>query len=428
MPRHLHARHALTAAASALVLCVSSAGCAATSGEDGVTLRLVAADYEVAGDRSDSTERYWADLIDAFESDHPGINVEVEIVSWDTIDRQVADMVKDGRAPDMAQIASYAEFAERGELYPAESLLSIPVQANFLPPLAEAGEHQRTQYGMPFTASARLLFYNEKVFADAGIDKPPATWGELKAAAQQLKSRTEVKYPVAVPLGPEEAQIEAMAWMLGGGGGYTAMNGSYEIDSQANINSLNWVKENLVKAGLTGPVPPERLNRKDAYAAFVRGEVGMVNGHPSLLQLARDAGIKVGKVPVPGRGGEARSAPAMVDWIMAFRRNGHREETGKFLDFLFNDKNVREFAARNNLLPVTVSVTQQMEADNKYRELHEFLHELPTSVLPPVGKTSWAVVGDSTKRTIGGAMTDGGSPAQALRRIADDAFAAEQAP
>ncbi|WP_449343873.1 extracellular solute-binding protein [Streptomyces wedmorensis] len=422
MPQH---RHALTAAATALVLCLTSAGCAETSGE--VTLRLVAADYEVAAGRSDSTERYWAEVVRAYESAHPGINIEVEIVSWDHIDRQVADMVKAGEAPDMAQIASYAEFAERGDLYRVDSLLSIPVEANFLPALAEEGRYQGTQYGMPFTSSTRLLFYNEQAFARAGIDKPPTTWAELKSAAEQLKDRTGIAYPMAVPLGPEEAQIEAMAWMLGGGGGYTALNGSYEIDSQKNVDSLDWVKENLVKTGLTGPVPPERLNRKDAYAAFVRGEVGMVNGHPSLLQPARAAGIDVGKVPVPGREGKSRAAPAVVDWIMAFKRNGHPQEIGSFLDFLFSDENVREFAARNNLLPVTVSVTQQMEADDRHRDLREFLHELPTSVLPPVGKTSWGAVGDSTKRTIGSAMTDEGSPAKALRRIAGDASLAEQA-
>ncbi|MGW8764130.1 extracellular solute-binding protein [Streptomyces sp. NPDC055815] len=418
-------RHALTAAAAALVLCVTSAGCADTSGE--VTLRLVAADYEVAAGRSDSTERYWAELIRAYEAAHPGINVEVEIVSWDHIDRQVAEMVKDGKAPDMAQIASYAEFAEQGDLYRVDDLLSIPVEANFLPALAEEGRYRGKQYGMPFTSSTRLLFYNEKAFAQAGIDKPPTTWDELKAAAQELKSRTGIAYPVAVPLGPEEAQIEAMTWMLGGGGGYTALNGSYELDSQRNIDSLNWVKENLVKTGLTGPVPPDRLDRKDAYAAFVRGEVGMVNGHPSLLQPALAAGIRVGKVAVPGRDGKSHSAPAVVDWIMAFKHNEHREEIGSFLDFLFSDANVREFAVRNNLLPVTVSVTQQLEADPKHKDLREFLHELPTSVLPPVGKTSWAAVGDSTKRTIGSAMTDEGSPAKALRKIADDAFMAEQA-
>ncbi|MEX0172048.1 hypothetical protein [Streptomyces sp. LMG1-1-1.1] len=177
-----------------------------------------------------------------------------------------------------------------------------------------------------------------------------------------------------------------MAWMLGGGGGYTGLNGSYEIDSQKNINSLNWVKDNLVKTGLTGPVPPERLNRKDAYAAFVRGEVGKVNGHPSLLQPARAAGIEVGKVPVLGRDGTSHAAPAVVDWIMAFKRSGHPQEFGSFLDVLFSDENVRAFAARNNLLPVTVSVNRQMAADDRHRDLREFLHELPTSVLPPRGQ------------------------------------------
>ncbi|WP_306325983.1 extracellular solute-binding protein [Streptomyces venezuelae] len=422
MPKH---PHALTAAAAALVLCASPTGCANPSGK--VTLRLVAADYEVAAGRSDGTERYWAELVRAYESAHPGVDVEVEIVSWDRIDRQVADMVKAGKAPDMAQIASYAEFAEQGVLYRVDDLLSIPVEANFLPSLAEEGRYRGTQYGMPFTSSTRLLFYNEKAFVQAGIDKPPTTWAELKYAAEKLKSRTGIEYPVAVPLGPEEAQIEAMAWMLGGGGGYTGLNDSYEIDSQKNIDSLNWVKENLVKTGLTGPVPPGRLNRKDAYEAFVRGEVGMVNGHPSLLQPARAAGIRIGKVPMPGKDGESHSAPAVVDWIMAFKNDGHREEIGSFLDFLFSDENVREFAARNNLLPVTVSVTQQMEEDRRHQDLREFLRELPTSVLPPVGKTSWAAVGDSTKRTIGSAMTDEGSPAEALRRIADDAIRAEQA-
>ncbi|MEX0172049.1 ABC transporter substrate-binding protein [Streptomyces sp. LMG1-1-1.1] len=152
----------------------------------------MAADYEVAAGRSDSTERYWAELVRAYESAHPGINVEVEIVSWDHIDRQLADRVKAGKAPDMAQIASYAEFAERGELYRADSLLSIPVEANFLPALAEEGRYQGTQYGMPFTSSTRLLFYNEKAFARAGIDKPPTTWAELKAAAEQLQRRTGI--------------------------------------------------------------------------------------------------------------------------------------------------------------------------------------------------------------------------------------------
>ncbi|MER5489091.1 extracellular solute-binding protein [Streptomyces sp. NPDC002812] len=420
MPRH---RHALTAVATALVLAVSSAGCVGGH-EDPVTLRLVAADYEVGG-QSDSTEQYWDGLITAFEAAHPDIKIEVEVVSWNSVDRKVADLVKAGQAPDLAQIGSYADYAERGELYSADSLLDLRVQTNFLRPFSAAGEQRTEQFGMPFSASTRLLFYNEALFTKAGVSRPPTTWDELKSVAQKLKSRTSVPYPIAVPLGPEEAQMETLGWLLGGGGGYTGPSGTYAISSDENVYSLNWLKDNLVREGLTGPLPPEQLNRKDAYAAFLRGEVGMVNGLPSLLKEARAAGIKVGTVAVPGR--EVKTAPALasVDWIMAFKRNGHRKELGAFLNFVFKDENVREFATRNNLLPVTLSVTKQMRASDEYKDLWEFLDGLPSSQLPPVDKTSWAAVSDSTKRNVGSAMTPIISPTKALRQIAEDARKAE---
>ncbi|MDH2391575.1 extracellular solute-binding protein [Streptomyces sp. HNM0663] len=308
---------------------------------------MVVADYELSG-RSDSTERYRADLTSAFKAPHPDIDVTVDVVSWNDVDRKVAEMSRDGNPPDIAQLGSYVHFADCGELYAADDLLSIPVQAGFVQTLARVCEYQRTQYGLPFVASTRLLFHNKKLLAEAGVKRPTTTWAQLKDAAEQVKNRTDARYPVALPLGPEEAQVEAMAWMLGTDGGYTASNGSYRIDSEQNVAMLTWLKENLVQPGLTGPVPPGRLDRKDAYSTFVKGDVAMVNGRPSLLGAARQASVDVGLVPVPGREDSAVSAPCMVDWVSAFKHNGNRGEIGRFLDFVYADENVRTFAARNN--------------------------------------------------------------------------------
>ncbi|MFF3289348.1 ABC transporter substrate-binding protein [Streptomyces sp. NPDC003023] len=416
----------LTAAVAALGTTVSLAGCGSVSGSgDSVTLKLVAADYDVAG--GESSKNYWADLTAAFEAENPGIKVEVQIESWNDVDRKVAEMVKAGKAPDIAQIGAYADYAAADKLYSADQMLSIPVQSNFLPPLTEAGEMKRTQYGMPFVASTRLLFYNKELFTEAGITKAPRTWKELKEDAEQLKLNTDVKYPFALPLGPEEAQAETMMWLLSGGGGYTDELGKYAIDSQANIDTFDWLKENLVDEELTGPVAPGKLNRKDAFAAFTRGEVGMLNGHPSLLPAAEKAGVKVGKVALPGRDGQADASMGVADWIMGFKQNGHREEIGKFLDFLFTDANVIEFAGGNDLLPVTVSAQEAMKHDPEHANLREFLEVLPGSVLPPVGKTSWASVSENIKKNIGGAVAPGGSAARTLDRISQDARAAENA-
>lgn len=69
-------------------------------------------------------------------------------------------------------------------------------------------------------------------------------------------------------------------WLLSGGGGYTDDVGAYDIDSAENVTTFRWVRDNLVGAGLTGPVAPGKLDRAKAFKAFAIGKVGMLNGHP----------------------------------------------------------------------------------------------------------------------------------------------------
>ncbi|MEU3606148.1 extracellular solute-binding protein [Streptomyces sp. NPDC035033] len=414
----------LTAAAAALGLTATVAGCGTLGGDGGdVTLRLVAADYDLTG--GNTTKKYWDALVAAFQASHPGIKVQVQIESWDDVDRKVAEMVEAGQAPDVAQIGAYADYAAAGQLYSADDLLTIPVQANFLPPLTAAGERGQTQYGLPFAASTRSLFYNADLFEKAGV-KAPTTWDELAGAARKLKDEG-VRTPFALPLGPEEAQAESLMWLLAGGGGWTDESDRYAIDSPANVETFTWLKDELVGQGLTGPVAPGKLNRKAAFTAFARGEVGMLNGHPSLLQEAAKQGVKVGQAPLPGVDGPAKAAMGVADWIMGFKQNGHREEIGAFLDFVFSDENVLKFAGDNDLLPVTVTASARMQSEAEHAELHEFLKALPTAQLPPVGKTSWAKVSETIKQRIGAAVTPAGRPANVLAGIARTATAAEAA-
>ncbi|MFF9853594.1 extracellular solute-binding protein [Streptomyces litmocidini] len=414
----------LTAAAAALGLTATVAGCGALGGDSGdVTLRLVAADYDLTG--GDTTKKYWAGLVAAFEAKHPGVKVEVQVESWDDVDRKVAEMVEAGKAPDIAQIGAYADYAAAGQLYAADELLSIPVQANFLGPLVAAGEYKRTQYGMPFVASTRPLFYNKGLFQEAGA-KAPTTWDELVEAAEKLKAKG-VPTPFALPLGPEEAQAEALMWLLSGDGGWTDASDRYAVDSDANIRTFEWLRKNLVGKELTGPVAPGRLNRKAAFAAFANGDVGMLNGHPSLLKEAAKKGVRVGQVPLPGVDGPPKTAMGVADWIMGFRQNGHRKEIGDFLNFVFSDENVLKFAGDNDLLPVTVTASTRMETDPAHANLRVFLKVLPTAQLPPVGKTSWAKVSEDVKQNIGRAVAPGARPADVLGRIGRAATAAEAA-
>ncbi|WP_444544764.1 ABC transporter substrate-binding protein [Streptomyces albiflavescens] len=406
-------RTGLIAVASALGMTATLAGCGGSGGSSEVTLKLVAADY---GDsKANSSQRYWDKLAKEYEADHPRVRVEVSVYSWTDVDRKVKEMVAADDAPDLAQIGAYADYAAKGELYRVDDLLSIPVQANFVPQLTDAGETDRTQYGMPFASSTRLLFYNKTLFSQAGLT-PPQTWSELAADAKALKSEG-VKFPYALPLGPEEAQAETMQWLLSGGGGYTDDVGTYSIDSPQNIKTLTWLKDELVGKGLTGPVAPAKLNRADAFSAFTRGDVGMLVGHPTLMQKAAKKGVKFGMVPMPGIDGRAKATMGVADWMMAFRKNGHGKQLGDFLNFVYDDKNVLAFSREYDLLPVTASASEAMAADKNEQDLGPFLDQLPSSVLYPVGKTSWAGISADVKKQIARAVSSGGSPTGVLGKL-----------
>ncbi|WP_452835898.1 ABC transporter substrate-binding protein [Streptomyces liangshanensis] len=414
----------VTAAIAAMGMTMALAGCGATGASGDVTLKLVAADYGTGP--ANSSEKYWSALAKDFETKNPGIKIDVDVRSWKTVDADVASMVKRGEAPDIAQIGAYADYVKQDALYSADELLNIPTQANFLTQLSDAGKVNRIQYGLPFVASTRLLFYNEKLFDEAGLSAPK-TWADIESDAKALKAEG-VTTPFALPLGSEEAQAETMMWLLSGGGGYTeTADDSYSIDSAQNVETFKWLQKNLVADGLTGPVAPGKLDRAAAFTAFNAGKVGMLNGHPTLMQEAEKAGIKVGMVPLPGINGTSKSSMGVADWMMAFKQPGHREAAGKFLDFVFSDKNVLDFVGQYDLLPVTYSANDAMAKDPRYADLSKFQDALPTSQLPPVGKTSWAKVSESIKKNIGKAVEPGVNPSTVLGAIARDAVTAEAA-
>jgi multiple sugar transport system substrate-binding protein len=384
------------------VLAAALSGCGGTNPlSKNVTLHMIAADY---GDpkTGTSSQKYWDDLVSSFEQKNPHIKVDVQVLSWVDVDDKVAELVKEGKAPDLAQIGSYAAYAAKDQLYPADDLFTISEQADFIPSLAAAGSVDRVQYGIPWVSSSRMFFYNKKLFADAGISKAPQNWDQLAHDAKLLKDNG-VKVPYGLPLGTEEAQAEAMMWMLGAGGGYTDEVGSYTFDSVHNVDAFTWVKKNLVDAGLVGPGDPAKTNRQEVFDDFLAGKAGMINGHPTLLAQARAKHIDVGVAALPGESGPSDTL-GVADWMMAFKQNGNKNADGTFLQYVYQEQNTVRFLDEYGLLPVTTTASIAMRADPRDKDLVQFLDLLPDAVFYPVDKTSWGPVSDQVKKAIGGAV------------------------
>ncbi|MEV4616711.1 extracellular solute-binding protein [Kitasatospora sp. NPDC049258] len=406
--------------ALALTACGSS-GSGGDSAGGPVTLKLVAADY---GDKaSNSSTLYWNDLVKTFEASNPTIKVDVQVINWNDIDKQVKTMIQSGNVPDVLQTGGYADKVADKLLYPTSDVLSTATAGNFIDTFAKAGRVDGVQYGIPFVSSARAFFYNKAVFAQAGISAPPQTWDDVKADAALIKAKVPGVTPYALPLGPEEAQGESMMWELGNGGGVTDPAGKYALNSQADVDTFSWLKSNLVDPGLTY-ANPATTDRKTAFADFAAGKAAMLNGHPSLIQMSTEGKVDYGVAPIPGRTGALKSTLGVADWMMAFKQNGHKDQIKTFLDFVYSKANTEKFDETYNLMPVTQDTLADMTSSGKHKDLEPFFALLPQASFYPLGDTSWDAVSAEIKKSIGTAVS--GDPAKVLgdlQKKAQDAAA-----
>lgn len=385
-----------------LTLTACGGGGSGESADGTVTLKLVAADY---GDKaSNSSTVYWKDIAKRFEDAHPKIRIDVQVINWNDIDSQVKTMIQSGNLPDVLQTGGYADKVSDDLLHKADEVLSEQTRANLIDSFAQAGEVDGVQYGIPFVSSARALFYNKKIFADAGVTEAPKTWDDVKAAAEKIKAKAPGTTPYALPLGPEEAQGESLIWELGNGGGYTGADGKYTLDSKANVETFDWLKSHLVEPGLTY-ANPATTDRKTAFADFAAGKAGMLNGHPSLIQMSKDGKVDYGVAPIPGKSGALDSTLGVADWMMAFKDSGHKDEIKKFLDFAYSKENTLKFDEMYNLMPVTEDTLKEMTGSGKHKDLEPFFELLPKASFYPLGDTTWDAVSAEIKKSGGTAVS-----------------------
>jgi multiple sugar transport system substrate-binding protein len=397
---------ALAATAALALAACSSSGSSGGSSSGSTTLKLVVADYGTGP--SNASAKYWDGIVTAFEKANPDIKVNVTSIPWTNFDQQVQTMIQNKQYPDITEGDYFSNYAKDGLLYPASDVLSNP--GNLLPAFKAQGTYSGTQYGMPFTTSSRTLFYNKKMFTQAGIAAAPQTWADVQADAAKIEKLGKVGF--GLPLGAEEAQAESLLWMLGDGGGYQT-GGKYTINSPANVTAFTFLK-GLVAAGDTEP-NPGTVNRTDLWQEFAQGKVGMINGSPALIPIIQAGGVLKAadwtSVPIAGKNGPLTTTLGVCDNVAAFKPNGHQAQIKAFLDFAYQDKYQLAFDKEYDLLPATTTASKALSSDPVFAP---FLTALPNSVQYP-SDTGWANVKTKIQQTIGTAVT--GTPATELGQL-----------
>jgi len=220
---------------------------------------------------------------------------------------------------------------------------------------------QDRMYGVPFDLGIVGLWYNKALFADAGIDAPPATWSELLEDVQTLKDAGIT--PISIAAGDK---WPAMFWY-----GYLALRiAGADVMQQAGIDE-NFDDPAFVAAGeeiarliALEPFQPGFLatpwdGPDGAAAVLANGDAAMLlMGHWAPGTMAAngpDLGEDLGWFPFPEIEGGAGAATDAFGGGNGFAVGKDAPpEALEFLEYLSSVDVATRVGSEANLLPTTV--------------------------------------------------------------------------
>ena len=141
-------------------------------------------------------------MVQQFQQENPDIEVKMQLIPWGTYYDKLTLSLAYGGAPDVfiIQAARFPEFASFHTLRPLTDLYATTLPhlgaSQFAPVPWKESFYQGTHYALPLDTHPIGLYYNTKLFQDAGIvdaqgrAKPPATLDEFLADAKKLTKDT----------------------------------------------------------------------------------------------------------------------------------------------------------------------------------------------------------------------------------------------
>jgi raffinose/stachyose/melibiose transport system substrate-binding protein len=175
------------------------------------------------GDNLPDRANTWGAVVEQINAEFKAANPGVEIVTESYPDQPYQQKMKIyATAKQLPDVFKYWSFT---------SLLKPMVDGKFVEPLNRADFEKLNYmtgaldsnvyggklYGIPVSADLWVIYYNKKLFKDAGVDKPPATIDELIALVPKFKAKgivpmvTDGKdaWPLAIT-------FDQLAWRISG--------------------------------------------------------------------------------------------------------------------------------------------------------------------------------------------------------------------
>ena len=251
-------------------------------------------------------------LVGGFEQAHPNIKVSIEPeTSSASIAGQIQQDEVSGKTPDVVQdsfndlkfMASSLKAADLTKVAGASRLAALfGGPTPYATAVTRLAEINGDVYGIPWTLSTPILFYNSGLFTKAGITAAPATWSQVQADALQIKSKTGADGLVNGCIGSAASGSDWCLQALLDSAGGSVMNSAQTaltFSSAGNVQALTTMQ------GLTKSGAMVNLSSAQALAAFASGKLAMILNTSALassLLAAAGGHFTIKATELPGYG------------------------------------------------------------------------------------------------------------------------------
>lgn len=386
-----HRRRVLATLSAVAVSGLLLSGCSAGGGDEGGDVTLSYGIWDQA--QKATMEKVVAD----FEKDNPNIKVDVQVTPWDSYFTKLRTAVTSGTAPDVFWLGKtdFPGYANGGALLPVdEQVKKDGIDLGVYTPASVKGATWKGKLlGLPKDVDCYALWYNKKLFKEAGVAEPGPGWTQqdLIDAAKKLTNPAKGQYGMLASM--PDAQIWFNTVIQEGGQIITDDGTKSGLDTPEAIAGIQFWPDLINKYKVSPSV--QQMSDNDADALFQSGKIAMMYGGSWVVNnLKTDPYVKenasivaMPKVKVPGG-----TAGGITNVISA--KTKHADAAWKFLTYLGSEK-AGQYQAEDGIIPAYAS-KQQLWVDSAPKSFNAgvFLDQLKVSSPLPstVDVEEWSTV------------------------------------
>ena len=316
-------------------------------------------------------------LTDAYNASQDKVKVNLVQGSYEETADNYYLASQDDR-PDLVQLPEYQVQAmvDTDSTVPVGKCLEASGfdTSTFLPTALAAYETQGVQWSMPFNLSNPVLFYNKKVFAEAGLDpeKPPTSLDELRQYSQQIVDSGAASFGISLDTGfdsgggwyVEQWFCKAQEFYVDGDNGRTSRATKVLYNNDTGVELLTFL-QSMLADGLAVNVGDNTQTGFDnllkladekepaAMTIATSASLGQVLAVLAGGQFPQLAPVDVGVGPMPGPDGQPGALIGGASlWPVASGDPVRIAATWDFITYLVGAEQQSSWAAATGYIPV----------------------------------------------------------------------------